>query len=199
MKKKIVIRIEGKEWEEVLDKAFQKENENAKIDGFREGKAPKDVYLKKYGIGSLFVPAAEMKFEDAYAKMLSENKNLEIVARPKGNITKLEESGVEYEFEITLRPEVQLGKYKKLGVKKEEVVVKKEEVEAELEKMRNHYAEMVIKEEKATIGDIVVIDFEGKKDGQPFEGGKGENYSLELGSNTFIPGFEDQVVGMKKR
>ena len=196
-RKKIVIRIDGKDWQEALDQALETENAKVKVDGFRKGKAPKEVYLKRYGVGSLLMPAAELKFSDAYVKMLEENKDLEIVARPKGDIIKLEESGVEFQFELVLRPEVKLEKYKNLGVEKEEVKTSDAEVEAELEKMLEHYAELKIKKGKAKIGDIVVIDFDGTKDGKPFEGGNGKGYSLQLGSNTFIPGFEEQLEGLK--
>ncbi len=196
--KEITIRVEGKEWEEAIDKAFQKENEKVTIDGFRKGKAPKEVYMKKYGVGSLLMPAAELQFENAYVKMLEENKDLEIVARPQSDIVKLEESGVEYRFILTLRPEVVLGEYRNLKVEKPSVEVTKEEVKEELERLKKQYAELIVKEDAAALGDTVVIDFVGSKDGQEFEGGSAEDYSLELGSNTFIPGFEEKLVGVKK-
>ncbi len=195
--KEVDVRIEGEEWQEALDKAFEQENAKKTIDGFRQGKAPKDVYLKKYGIGSLLGPAAELKFEDAYRKMIEENKDLEIIAQPQGNVTKLEESGVEYRFSLPLRPEVKLGEYKNLGVEKPEVTVTDEEVKEELEKLKKQYAELIVKEGAAELGDTVVMDFVGTKDGEEFEGGKAEDYSLELGSNTFIPGFEEKLVGVK--
>ncbi len=195
--KEITIRIEGQQWEEAINKAFEKENEKVTLDGFRKGKAPKEVYLKKYGLGSLLMPAAELKFEDAYLKMLEENKDLEIVARPQGDIVKLEESGVEYRFVLTLRPEIKLGKYKNLKVTKPDIKVTKEEVCEELEKMKKQYAELVLKDGEAQLSDTVVIDFVGIKDGEEFEGGKAEGHSLELGSNSFIPGFEEKLVGSK--
>ena len=195
--KEVDVRIEGDEWQEALDKAFEQENEKTTIDGFRQGKAPKDVYLKKYGIGSLLGPAAELKFEDAYRRMLEENQDLDIVARPQGSVTKLEESGVDYRFSVPLRPEVKIGEYKNLGVEKPTVEVTDEEVQNELENLKKQYAELIVKEGAAESGDTVVIDFVGTKDGEEFEGGKAEDYSLELGSNSFIPGFEDQLIGVK--
>ncbi len=195
--KEITIRIEGEEWEKALDKAFQKENEKVTLDGFRQGKAPKEVFLKKYGIGALLMPAAEAKFEDAYTKMITDNQDLPVVARPKGDIVKLEESGVEYLFTLTLKPEVKVKKYKGFNVEKPEVKVTKEEVKTELDNLKKQYSELVVKETAAEMGDVVVFDFEGFLDDKPFEGGKAENHTLELGSKTFIPGFEEELVGLK--
>ena len=195
--KEIVIKIEGEKWENALDKAFKKANANAKIPGFRPGKAPKNVYLKNYGIESLFMDASNYAVEDAYNQMLEENKNLEIAAQPVLDIRSIDEKYIEYVFTITLKPEVKFGKYKGLNVKKEAVKVSKKEIEEAVDHMREHYKENVVKEGAVENGDIAIIDFEGFKDGVAFDGGKGENYSLEIGSNTFIPGFEDQIVGMK--
>jgi len=195
--KEIVIKVEGEKWEKALDKAFQKANAKAKIDGFRPGKAPKNIFLKHYGVESLFMDASNYCVEDAYNQMIEENKDLEIAAQPVLDIRSIDEKYIEYVFTITLKPEVKLGKYKNLDVKKETVKVTKKEIEEAIEHMREHYKENVVKEGKVENGDIAVIDFEGFKDGVAFPGGKGENYSLEIGSNTFIPGFEEQLVGMK--
>lgn len=194
--KEIIIKIDGAEWKDAQDKAFKKANEKVKIDGFRKGKAPKDVFIKKYGIESLYMDAADLVLEKAYTQMLQDNKDLEIVARPDIEIKSINEDGIEFNFVLTLKPEVKLGKYKKLGVKKEKVEVSKEEINAAIDSMRNRYAENVVKEGEIENGDIAVIDFEGFLDGKPFEGGKGENYSLTIGSNTFIPGFEEQLIGL---
>ena len=196
--KEINIKIEGKEWEEALDKAFVKANAKAKIDGFRPGKAPKEVFLKKYGKEALYMDAADIVLDGAYRKVFEDNKDLEIVAQPEIGLKSIDEKGVEFTFKLTLKPEVKLGKYKGLNVKKDSVKVTKEEVEHEIEHLRSHYAENVVKEGKVENGDIAIIDFEGFKDGKAFDGGKGENYSLTIGSNTFIPGFEDQIIGMAK-
>jgi trigger factor len=195
--KEIVIKVEGEKWEKALDKAFQKANAKAKIDGFRPGKAPKNIFLKHYGVESLFMDASNYCVEDAYNQMIEENKDLEIAAQPVLDIRSIDEKYIEYVFTITLKPEVKLGKYKNLNVKKETVKVTKKEIEEAIEHMREHYKENVVKEGKVENGDIAVIDFEGFKDGVAFPGGKGENYSLEIGSNTFIPGFEEQLVGME--
>ena len=193
----IVIKIEGKEWEDALDKAFVQANKKAKIDGFRPGKAPKDVFMKKYGKESLFMDAADLVLNDAYKKMLDENKDIEIVAQPSVALKSIDEKYIEFVFTLTTKPEVKLGKYKKLGVKKEEVKVTKEEIDHALQETLNRYSENVTKEGKVENGDIAVIDFEGFKDDVAFDGGKGENYSLTIGSNTFIPGFEEQLIGME--
>ena len=196
--KEINIKIEGKEWEDALDKAFVKANAKAKIDGFRPGKAPKEVFLKKYGKEALYMDAADIVLDGAYRKVFEDNKDLNIVAQPEIGLKSIDEKGVEFTFKLTLKPEVKLGKYKGLNVKKDSVKVTKEEVEHEIEHLRSHYAENVVKEGKVENGDIAIIDFEGFKDGKAFDGGKGENYSLTIGSNTFIPGFEDQIIGMAK-
>ena len=113
------------------------------------------------------------------------------------NIGEIDKDHIEYVFTLTLKPEVKLGKYKGLDVKKDKVSVSKKEIKEQIDSMREQYKENVVKEGKVAKGDIAVIDFEGFKDGVAFDGGKGENYSLEIGSNTFIPGFEDQLIGMK--
>ena len=195
--KDIVIKIEGKEWEDALDKAFKKANAKVKIDGFRPGKAPKNIYLKKYGVESLFMDASNYCVDAAYQKMLDNNKDLQIAAQPVLNIKSVDEKYIEFVFTLTLKPEVKLGKYKGLNIKKGTVKVTKEEIQHSIDHMREHYKENILKDGKVENGDIAIIDFEGFKDGVAFPGGKGENYSLEIGSNTFIPGFEEQIIGMK--
>ncbi len=194
--KEITVKIEGEKWENAIDKAFKKANAKAKIPGFRPGKAPKAVYIKNYGIESLFMDASNYAIEDAYNIMIEEAKDLQVAASPSVDIKSIDEKYIEYVFTITLKPEVKLGKYKGLNIKKETVKVTKKEIEESIDHMREHYKENIVKEGSVEKGDIAIIDFEGFKDGVAFEGGKGENYSLEIGSNTFIPGFEDQIIGM---
>ena len=195
--KEIKVKIEGKKFQDALEKAYKKASSNFQIDGFRKGKAPKSVFLKKYTQERLNFDAADICLDDAYNEMFKKAKDLEIVAQPEITLSDISEDGVEYLFTLTLKPEVKLGKYKDLGVKKDKVTVSKEEIEHEIEHLRSHYTENVVKESGSVeSGDIAVIDFEGFKDGVAFPGGKGENYSLEIGSNTFIPGFEEQVIGM---
>lgn len=198
MEKEILVKFEGEEWQDALNQAFKKANKTAKIDGFRPGKAPKDVFLKKYGIGVLFEEAAEILLEDAYKKVMEDNKDLQIVAQPRVEINSVTEDAIEYRFVLVTKPEVELGKYNGFNIKKEEVTVTDEEVDEALINMRKRYTENVNKDGKVEDGDIAVIDFEGFDNGVPFEGGKGEDYSLKIGSNTFIPGFEGQIIGMSK-
>ena len=195
--KEVVIKIEGKDWNDALDKAFKKINATKTIAGFRKGKAPKNVFLKHFGVESLFYEASNICVDKAYNKMIEDNKDLAIAAQPILDIKTVDEKFIEYVFTLTLKPEVKLGKYKKLDVKKDKVKVTKEEIEHEIKHMREDYKEIILKEGKIESGDIAVIDFEGFKDGVPFDGGKSENYSLTIGSNTFIPGFEDQLIGHK--
>lgn len=196
--KEVLIKFEGQEWQDALDKAFKKVNKTAKIDGFRPGKAPKDVFLKKYGTSSLYMEAAENLVDKAYEQMIKDNGELKIVAQPELSIRAVTDDYIEFCFNLTLKPEVKLGKYTGLKVKKDEVKVTDEEVDNALKQMQERYIENVDKDGKVADGDIAIIDFEGFLDGTPFEGGKGENYSLKIGSHTFIPGFEEQVVGMGK-
>ena len=189
------IKIEGEEWEKAIDKAFVKRNKTAKIDGFRPGKAPKDVFLKHYGKESLYFDAADNLLSDAYAKVL-ERENVVPVVEPKIDVRSIDENGVEFVFTIITKPEVEIKKYKDLKVKKDVVKVTKEEIDHEISHLLERYTELVTKEGKIENGNVAVIDFEGFKDGVAFDGGKGENYNLEIGSNTFIPGFEEQLIGM---
>lgn len=197
--KEIEIKVEGKEWEEALDKAFKEANKKAKIDGFRPGHAPKEVFIKKYGEQALYMDAAEAVVDGAYEKMLKENeKDLEdLVARPDVQVKDINGEGVTFNFILTMRPEVKLGDYKKINVKREKAKVTAEEIEDTIENIRHRYAEDVLKDGEIKDGDVAVIDFEGFVDGVAFEGGKGENYSLKIGSGTFIPGFEEQLIGLK--
>ena len=196
--KEVIIKIEGEDWKKALDKAFKKLNKEAKIDGFRPGKAPKEVYIKKYGMTSLYMEAAESCLNEAYEMMLKENGDDVIVAQPEINLSAVTDDYVEFKFNLTLKPEVKLGKYKGLDVKKDTVKVTKKEVSEAIEQMRQRYMENIDKEGKVANGDVAIIDFEGFKDGVAFDGGKGEDYSLKIGSNTFIPGFEEQIIGMEK-
>lgn len=197
--KEIEIIIDGKKWEDALDKAFKKANKNAKIDGFRPGKAPKEVFLKKYGKESLYMDAADEAADLAYQTLLKDYADdvKELVARPDIALTGIDDKKVTFKFTLTKRPEVKLGKYKGLGIKKDEVKASEEEISDAIDHMRERYAEDVIKEGAIADGDIAVIDFEGFVDDKAFDGGKSENYSLKIGSGTFIPGFEEQLIGLK--
>lgn len=193
----IEITIEGKEWETILDKSFKKKNKDVKIDGFRKGNAPKDVYIKKFGIESLYMDAVDMAVEPAYKKAL-ENQNLIPVIEPSLDVKTIDKDKVIFKFTIVTKPEIKLGDYTKLGVKKDEVKVTKKEIEEEIDSLRTRFAEIVVKKEgKVNEKDTAVINFKGYVDGKELEGGSGENYPLEIGSHTFIPGFEEALIGMK--
>ena len=197
-KLEITITIEGKEWQDALDKAFKQKVKTVAVDGFRKGKCPRDIYEKKFGKESLYIDGAESLLQNAYKKLLDEHKDLIPVVQPRVDIKSIDDEKVEFLFTIITAPEVKIKKYKGLKVKKDKVEVSNEEIEHELGHLLEKYTEVVTKEDgEIENGDIAVIDFEGFKDGVAFDGGKGENYSLEIGSGTFIPGFEEQLVGMK--
>ena len=193
----IEIKVEKDEWKSAIDKSFEKAKEKVKVDGFRKGKIPRDIYEKKYGIESLYEGAINIALPDAYEKVFKENKDLVPIMQPSIDIKDIDENSVTFVFKITTKPEVKIKKYKGLKVKKEKVEVTTEEVNAQIDHLREHFADMVIKEGKIENGDTAIIDFEGFKDDVAFEGGKGENYPLVIGSNTFIPGFEEQLIGLK--
>lgn len=192
----IIKKIEKDSWEKALNESFKKNVKNAEVDGFRKGKCPRNVFEKKYGKESLYNDAIDALLPTLYSEVLKES-NLIPVIQPSIDIKNIDENGVELEFVITTKPEVKVNKYKNLGVKKEKVTVTKKEIDEEITRLRNQYAEIEIKTGAIEKGDTAVIDFEGFKDGIAFEGGKGENYPLEIGSNTFIPGFEDALIGLK--
>lgn len=187
-----------KEWVDTLDKTFKKKSKDVKVDGFRKGKVPKDVYLKNFGIESLYMDSVNDAINIAYKKLLDENKDLQPVIEPTVDVTGISDSNVIFKFTVVTKPEVTLGEYKNLKVKKDKVNVTDEEVNHEIDHLRSHMADIVVKEKgKIENGDTAVIDFTGFVDGKELEGGKGENFPLEIGSHSFIPGFEEGLVGLK--
>lgn len=196
--KEIEIKLEGKEWETCLDKAFKKKNKDVRIDGFRKGQAPKATYIKKFGIESLYMEAVDFAIDSAYKKALDEAKVVPVI-EPKLDVKDINEKAVTFKFTIITKPEVKLGEYKKLGIKKETAKATKKEIDEEVEQLRSQMAEIVLKDAKEKVAekDTAVIDFKGYVDGKELEGGKGENFPLEIGSHSFIPGFEEGLIGMK--
>ena len=193
----IEIEIKGKEWEQILDAAFKKRVKNTSIDGFRKGKCPKSVYLQKFGVESLYMDAVDDAAAQAYKDALTKN-DLVPVCEPKMDVKDIDKDHIKFIFTIITKPELKLGKYKDLGIKKDVVKVTKAEIEEETAKLASRFAEIVVKEEgKVEEGNTAVIDFEGYVDGEKLEGGTGANYPLEIGSHTFIPGFEEGIVGME--
>lgn len=198
MKKEIIVEMKGKEWNDLLDHVFEHKKKDVQVDGFRKGNVPKDVYIKKFGIESLYMDAVDHALPTLYDKMLKENKDLSIACKPSVDVKSIDKDHLEVVFIITPKPEVKLGEYKNLGIKKETVKVTKEEIEHELEHLREQFVELKDKTEGVVEeNDEATIDYEGFKDGKPFEGGKSENYPLVIGSHSFIPGFEEGLVGMK--
>ena len=196
---KLTVEVTAEEFDAALDKAFTKVVKEVKADGFRPGKMPKNVFIARYGWESLYNDALQFAFEETYPVAVGEAK-VYPTSEPKIDLdfsTLKKGSSFTYTAEVDVWPDVHLGEYKGIKVKPLSTRVTKKDVDAEVKKVLDGKVENVIKESPAENGDTVVIDFEGFIDGVPFEGGKGENYSLELGSKTFIPGFEDQLVGTK--
>lgn len=200
MKESYTLKLEGKEWKDCLKEAFEKKRKDIKMDGFRKGQVPYDIYVKKVGVETLYMDAVDMAVDMLYAKLLSDPKTITPAATPAIDIKDIGHDHIEVEFTLVASPKVELGKYKKLGIKKDKVEVTDDEVEHELGHLKEQFVEVKSLDDKAEAreGDVVVIDFEGFKDGVAFKGGKGEDYSLEIGSHTFIPGFEEALIGLKK-
>ena len=197
MKQEFDLVVKGKEWEGLQDEAFEKVNKSAKIDGFRPGKAPRSMYEKKYGKQDILFEAADMAVKKEYERLLTKEKLMPVI-EPKVDLVKCDDKELEVKFIFVMEPKVELGKYTNLGVKHDKITVTKEEINDRIHHLLEDYAEIVAKDGKVENGDTAIIDFKGLKDGVAFEGGTAENYSLVIGSNTFIPGFEDAVIGMKK-
>ena len=200
MKEKYDEKLEGKEWKDCLKHSFDKKKKDIKMDGFRKGQVPYDVYVKKMGVEALYMDAVDIAVDVLYAKLLKDEKTIIPVATPGIDIKNINHDEIEIEFTLVSAPKVELGKHTKLGIKKEEVVVTDSQIEHELHHLQEQFAEVKELDDDAVIkeGNVAVIDFEGFKDGKAFKGGKGEDYSLEIGSHTFIPGFEEALVGLKK-
>lgn len=184
--------------EKGLKQAFDKVKKNLNVPGFRKGKVSRQVFNRMYGEEALYEDALNAVLPEVYEAAIKES-GIDPVSQPKIDVESMNK-GEDWVVtaEVTVKPEVKLGEYKNLTVEKQEREVTDEDVENRLKTEQEKQAELVIKEDEvAENGDTVVIDFEGFKDGVTFEGGKGENYSLELGSNSFIPGFEDQLIGKK--
>lgn len=197
MKKTVNYKVSGEEWTKAKDEAFAKIVKKAKVDGFRQGKVPRNVFEKKYGTGDIISEAMEKIVDAKYAETIVKEKLVPVV-EPKLEIEKASDDELEFKITFILDPEVKLGNYKGLKVKKEEAKVTKKEIEHEVSHILDRYAELVSKDGAVEDGDTVIIDFKGFKDDEAFEGGSAEGYSLEIGSHSFIPGFEEGIIGMKK-
>lgn len=192
----LTVEVEAAEVSKGLDAAFQKVVKKVNVPGFRKGKMPRGLFEQRFGVESLYQDALDILLPEAYASAIVET-GIEPVDRPEIDIEQMEKGqNLIFKATVIVKPEVKLGEYKGLEVEAFDATVSDEDVDNEIKTLQERQAELVVKEEgTAENGDTVVIDFEGFVDGEAFEGGKAENYSLELGSNSFIPGFEDQLVG----
>ncbi|MGM0752376.1 MAG: trigger factor [Bacillota bacterium] len=193
----LTIEVEAAKVNEGLDAAFKKVVKQVNVPGFRKGKMPRGMFEKRFGVESLYQDALDFILPEAYAKAIEET-GIDPIDRPEIDVEQMEKGkDLIFTAKVQVKPEVKLGEYKGLEVEKMETEVTAEDVEAELTSLQEKQAELAVKEEgKAEEGDTVTMDFEGFVDGEAFEGGQAENYSLELGSGQFIPGFEEQLVGV---
>lgn len=194
----LTVEVDAETFNNGLDQAFKKVVKQVTIPGFRKGRIPRSLFEKRFGVESLYQDALDIILPEAYVKAIEET-GIEPVDQPEIDIEQIEKGkSLIFKAKVTVKPEVKLGEYKGLNIERMDDTVTDEDVQKELENLQQSYAELVIKEEgEVENGNTVVIDFEGFMDGEPFEGGQAENYSLEIGSGSFIPGFEEQLIGMK--
>ncbi|MFZ5942760.1 MAG: trigger factor [Bacillota bacterium] len=197
----LTIEVDEKKFEEGLQFAYKKIVKQVNIPGFRKGKVPRKILEQRFGVEVLFEEAVDHIMPQAYMEAINSlEEGIEPVGKPEVEIVQLEANKpFIFKAKVEIKPEVELGEYKGLELEKIDTVVTEEEVEKEVENLRQRHAQLEVMSEDTSIenGDTVTIDFAGKKDGVPFEGGTAEDYTLEIGSGTFIPGFEEQLVGMK--
>ncbi len=193
---KLTIEVSAEDLDKAMEKAYQKQKSRISIPGFRKGKAPRKMIESMYGKGVFMEDAVNSLVPQEYSKAVADC-DLEIVSQPEINVTQMEPGkALIFTADVATKPEVTLGEYKGVEVPKTEIVVTDEEVDAEIKKEQDKNSRTVTVEDRAAAnGDIATIDFEGFVDGVAFDGGKGSDYALTLGSGTFIPGFEDQIVG----
>ncbi|MFD2369915.1 trigger factor [Brevibacillus sp. GCM10020057] len=193
----LTVEVDASQVDAALDQAFKKVVNKVQVPGFRKGKVPRKMFEARFGVESLYQEALDILLPVAYGQAVKET-GIEPVDRPEVDVTQMEKGkNLIFKATVTVKPEVKLGDYKNLSIEAKDFTVTDEALEAELKRMQERHAELVAVEEgPAQNGDLAVIDFEGFQDGVAFEGGKAEDYTLELGSGTFIAGFEEQVVGM---
>ena len=183
-------------WKAAQDASLKKLVKEVKVDGFRDGKVPEAIAKRHIDQGKMLDNAINSILQDVYREIIEQDK-IEPFAQPKVDVTKVTADELEVRFVIVTQPKVELGKYKGLNIGKKEAKVTAKEVDAAIDDLRKQNGSLVVKEGEAVLGDTVVMDFVGTIDGKAFDGGSAPNYELELGSNSFIPGFEDQLVGVK--
>ncbi|PTF03864.1 trigger factor [Staphylococcus devriesei] len=192
------VTVPAEKVDKALDQAFKKVVKQINVPGFRKGKVPRPIFEQRFGVEALYQDAVDILLPEAYGEAIEET-GISPVAQPEINVTQIEK-GKDFEFEatVTVEPEVQLGDYKGLEIEKQNSELTEEDLQEAIDHSLGHLADMVVKEDGAVEeNDTVNIDFDGYVDGEQFEGGQAEGYDLEVGSGSFIPGFEDQLVGMK--
>lgn len=194
----LTIEVDAERVDQALDRAFKKVVNQVNVPGFRKGKVPRPIFEQRFGVESLYQDALDILLPEAYGEAVDE-AGIEPVDRPEVDIEQIEKGkSLVFKATVTVKPETKLGQYKGLEIEEKDFSVSEESIEAELKKMQEQQGQLVVVEDgELQNGDHAIIDFEGFKDGEPFEGGKGEKFDLEIGSGTFIPGFEEQLVGMK--
>ncbi|WP_077621328.1 trigger factor [Sediminibacillus massiliensis] len=192
----LTVEVDAEKFDQALDQAFKKVVKQVQVPGFRKGKMPRGLFEQRFGVESLYQDAVDIILPEAYTNAVEE-AGIEPVDQPEVDITQIEKGkNLIFTAQVTVKPEVKLGEYKGLEVEEQDTEVTDEDVDQEIDQMRERQAELVVKEEGTVEnGDTVVMDFEGFVDGEAFEGGQAENHQLEIGSGSFIPGFEDQLIG----
>ena len=194
----LTVTVPAEKVNKALDQAFKKVVKQINVPGFRKGKVPRPIFEQRFGVEALYQDAVDILLPEAYGEAIEETE-ISPVAQPEVNVTQIEK-GKDFIFEatVTVEPEVKLGDYKGLEIEKQETDLSDEELQESIDHSLSHLAEMVVKEDGAVEnGDTVNIDFSGSVDGEEFDGGQAEGYDLEIGSGSFIPGFEEQIEGMK--
>ncbi len=194
---KVTIELDAKEWNGAIEQAYEKTKGRYSMPGFRKGKVPKHLLESTYGKGVFYEEALNIAFPEYYEEVLDKETELKVVAAPDVDVKDIGDDGVTLIAVVAVKPEVKLGDYKGLNIKKKAYKVKKEDIEADVERLRDSRSKTVDVTDRALKdGDTAIIDYSGSVDGVKFEGGTAENQTLVIGSKTFIPGFEEQLIGM---
>ena len=193
----LTITVPAEEFDNALDQAFNKVKKDIQVPGFRKGKIPRQMFDKRFGVEALYQDALDIILPTAYGKAVEET-GIKPVDQPQVDVKEIEQGkDLVLTAEVTVEPEVELGEYKGLEGKEIDAEVTEEDVNEQIEALLAQYTELVVKDGEVAEGDVANIDFKGFVDGEAFEGGEAEGHDLEIGSGTFIPGFEEQLVGLK--
>ncbi|MDW5471359.1 trigger factor [Staphylococcus equorum] len=194
----LTVTVPAEKVDKAIDQAFKKVVKQINVPGFRKGKVPRQIFEQRFGVEALYQDAVDILLPEAYGEAIDES-GIKPVDQPEINVTTMEKgSDMTFEASVVVEPEIELGDYKGLEIEKQNVELTEEELQESIDHQLGHLAEMVVKEDGAVEdGDTVNIDFDGYVDGEQFEGGQAEGYDLEIGSGSFIPGFEEQLVGVK--